>query len=99
MVDTPPGKEIEGRDPLAKTTLSLNNTPLARSTQVEKGKMETTEAEGGSTRQSRRERAKTTKAFKSDSYKSDTEDMVYITVVAPNTPRLKCIGKKLYLED
>jgi len=30
--------------------LSLNKPPLARSSQVERGKMETTDAEGGSTR-------------------------------------------------
>ena len=44
--------------------------------------METAEAEGGSTRQSRRERAKTTKARENGSYESDTEDTVYVAVVA-----------------
>ena len=47
--------------------------------------METVEAEGGLMRQSRREHAKTTKAFENDSYESDTEDMVYMAAVAPST--------------
>jgi hypothetical protein len=81
------------------STLSLNNTPLARSTQVKKGKMETAEAEGGLTRQSRRERAKTTKALKHDSYESDTEDTVHVAAVAPSAPRSKRTGKKLRPKD
>ena len=81
------------------STLSLNNTPLARSTQVKKGKIETAEAEGGSTRQSRRERAKTTKALENDSYESDTEDTVYVAAVAPSVLRLKRTGKKLRPKD
>ena len=56
--------------------------------------METAEAEGGSTRQSRRERAKTTKALENGSYESDTEDTVHVAAVAPGAP-LKRIGKKL----
>jgi len=81
------------------STLSLNNTPLARSTQVEKGKIETAEAEGGLTRQSRRERAKITKALENDSYKSNIEDTVHVAAVAPDVPRSKHIGKKLRPED
>ena len=61
--------------------------------------METAEAEGGSTRQSRQERAKTTKALENDSYESDTEDTIYIAVMAPSVPQLKYIGKKLYPKD
>ena len=61
--------------------------------------METAEAEGGSTRQSRRERAKTTKALENDSYESDTEDTIHVAAVAPSVPRLKYIGKKLHLKD
>jgi len=61
--------------------------------------METAEAEGGSTRQSRRERAKTTKALEHDSYESDTEDTVHVAAVAPGAPRLKRTGKKLRPED
>ena len=61
--------------------------------------METAEAEGGLTRQSRRERAKTTKALENDSYKSNTEDTVYVAAVAPSAPRLKRIGKKLRYKD
>jgi len=80
-------------------TLSLNNTPLARNTQVEKGKMETAEAKGGSTRQSRRERAKTTKALENDSYESDTEDTVHMAAVASSAPRSKRTGKKLRPKD
>jgi len=56
--------------------------------------METAEAEGGSTRQSRRERAKTTKALENGSYESDTEDTVHVAAVAPSAP-LKRTGKKL----
>ena len=48
--------------------------------------METAEAEGGSTRQLRWERVKTTKALKYGSYESGIEDTVYITAVAPSTP-------------
>ena len=61
--------------------------------------METTEAEGGSTRQSRRERAKTTKALENDSYESDTEDTIHVAAVAPGAPRSKRMGKKLHPED
>jgi len=61
--------------------------------------METAEAEGGSTRQSRRERAKTTKALENDSYESDTEDTVHVAAVAPGAPRSKRTGKKLRPED
>ena len=61
--------------------------------------METVKAEEGLTRQSRQERAKTTKAFKNDSYKSDTENTIHMAVIAPSVPRLKYIGKKLYFED
>ena len=46
--------------------------------------METAEAEGGLTRQSRRERVKTTKALKYGSYESDIEDTVYVAAVAPS---------------
>ena len=46
--------------------------------------METAEAEGGSTRQSRQERAKTTKALEHDSYESNIEDTVYMVAVAPS---------------
>jgi len=41
------------------------------------------EAKGGLTRQSRRERAKTTKALENDSYESNTEDTVHVAAVAP----------------
>ena len=58
--------------------------------------METAEAEGGLTRQSRRKRAKTTKALENDSYKSDTEDTIYIAAVAPNTI-IKAHGEKIIL--
>ena len=61
--------------------------------------METAEAEGGSTRQSRRERAKTTKALEHDSYESNTEDTVHMAAVAPSAPRSKRIGKKLRPKD
>jgi len=44
--------------------------------------METVEAEGGLTCQSRRERAKTTKALENDSYESDIEDTVHVAAVA-----------------
>ena len=56
--------------------------------------METVEAEGGLTRQLRQERAKITKALEHDSYESDTEDTVYVAVVALGA-LLKRIGKKL----
>ena len=56
--------------------------------------METAEAEGGSTRQSRRERVKTTKALEYGSYESDIEDTVHVAAVAPGTPRTKRMGKK-----
>ena len=46
--------------------------------------METAEAEGGLTRQSRRERVKITKALKYGSYESNIEDTVYIAAVAPS---------------
>ena len=61
--------------------------------------METAEAEGGLTRQWRWERAKTTKALKNDSYESNIEDIIYMAAVAPNTPQLKYIGKKLHPKD
>ena len=61
--------------------------------------METAEAEGGSTRQSRRERVKTTKALKYSSYESDIEDTVYVAAVTPSAPQMKCMGKKLCPED
>ena len=61
--------------------------------------METAEAEGGSTRQSRRERVKTTKALEYGSYESGIEDTVYVTAVAPGIPQTKCIGKKPHPED
>ena len=61
--------------------------------------METAEAEGGLTRQSRRERIKTTKALEYSSYESDIEDTVHVTAVAPNTPQTKRIGKKLRPKD
>ena len=61
--------------------------------------METAEAEGGLTRQSRRERVKTTKALEYGSYESNTEDTVYVAAVVPSTPRTKCIGKKLCPKD
>ena len=61
--------------------------------------METAEAEGGSTRQSRRERVKTTKALKYGSYESSIEDTVHVTAVAPNIPRTKRMGKKPRPED
>ena len=61
--------------------------------------METVEAEGGLTRQSRWERAKITKALEYDSYKSDTEDTVHMAAVAPSAPRSKCTGKKLCPKD
>ena len=56
--------------------------------------METAEAEGGLTRQLRREHIKITKALEYSSYESDIEDTVYVAAVAPNTPRIKYIGKK-----
>ena len=61
--------------------------------------METAEAEGGSTRQSRRERVKTTKALEYGSYESGIEDTVHVTAVAPGAPRTKRIGKKPRPED
>ena len=61
--------------------------------------METVEAEGGLMRQSRREHAKTTKALENNSYESDIEDTIYMSVVAPSAPQLKYIRKKLHLED
>ena len=57
------------------------------------------EVEGGLTHQSRQKRVKTTKALKYSSYKSNIEDTVYITAVAPSTPQIKCIGKKPHPED
>ena len=61
--------------------------------------METAEAEGGLTRQSRRERVKTTKALEYGSYESGIEDTVHVTAVAPSAPRTKRIGKKPRPED
>ena len=61
--------------------------------------METVEAEGGLTRQLRRERVKTTKALKYGSYESDIEDTVYVAAVAPSTPQTKRMGKKPRPED
>ena len=61
--------------------------------------METAEAEGGSTRQSRRERAKTTKALENDSYESSTEDTIHVAAVAPSAPRPNRIKKKLHPKD
>jgi hypothetical protein len=42
------------------------------------------EAEGSSTRQQRRRRAKLTKAPENDSYESDTGDTVYVAAVTPS---------------
>ena len=57
------------------------------------------EAEGGLTRQSRRERVKTTKALEYGSYESDIEDTVHVAAVAPSVPQMKRIGKKLRPKD
>jgi len=61
--------------------------------------METTDAEGGSTRQLRRRRAKTTKAFEVDNYESDTEDTVHVVAATLSVPRPKRTGKNLRPED
>ena len=61
--------------------------------------METAEAEGGLTRQSRRERIKTTKALEYSSYESNIEDTVHVAAVAPSAPRIKRMGKKLCPKD
>lgn len=61
--------------------------------------METTEGEGGLSRQSRRERVKTAKAFEHNSYESNIEDTVHVAAVAPRAPRSKRIGKKLRPKD
>ena len=61
--------------------------------------METAEAEGGLTRQLRRERVKTTKALEYGSYESDIGDTVHVAAVAPGAPRTKRMGKKPRPED
>jgi len=61
--------------------------------------METTDAEGGLTRQPRRRRAKTTKALEIDNYESDTEDTVHVVAATPSIPRPKRTEKNLRPKD
>ena len=61
--------------------------------------MEMAEAEGSSTRQQRRRRAKSTKALGNDSYESDIGDTVHVVAVTPSVLRPKRTGNKLRPED